>query len=767
MSTSVYRRVGMSILPHFILVGILALLIGAWTRADDGAPETPGTARVEELIKQLGAPGFKERRAARKQLLELGYPAKEALKKHADDPDPEIRIATRKLLQELRWQVIPDAKELIKTLVEELEKGRDARELWETLAKKHREKVLGLLLEVHDEPRFEKGLIIGTMVFLAHALPARTVRHIRAYPKNARRTVIRILDDLALRLPENRNVEARQNLMLILFGLGEDRRAFGQGRLLWLANQSKTALAICMITARRGTLLAGLGEKGGQRIYQQKSARKRCLEVGFYTGLAAELKCPHVVRSLLALSDLEQADPASLQLLTDQLVGLKMTAEASRLLESGLKASNNPALMYQMLYFFNQQFGLSPEKMPAADWQKVLKAASKEHLMHQLAGAVAKYDSIKSEEAYGKVLAMPPDNSGYDASAARTLAWLAGSRGEYHRAADYYEQLLTINQEAHRGRLPFVKKLPSRIEILRRRPELPPESQYAKLLRHGRQAVIRKDHKTAVAKFTQAIKEQPKLPAAYNLLLYAFQDNNDFDNYNSTAAAMLKIKPELPHEILNWAFHASNVMRFAEAVAYADKYIEENSADTRALIARGMAYERQGEYAKTLADYQAAQAKGRSANIYRLLGLLYMKMGKIKLAVENFEEHLLAEPADSYSRIWLFMARTQLGLDDRKALAEFIQTRQPDPKSWPARLLQYCLGKFSDEALLRSARTAKNQWEVNGQLCEASFYIAKLNQARGNRKKAAEFFRKTLEYKITAYIEHAWAQVELERLKEK
>ncbi len=64
-------------------------------------------------------------------------------------------------------------------------------------------------------------------------------------------------------------------------------------------------------------------------------------------------------------------------------------------------------------------------------------------------------------------------------------------------------------------------------------------------------------------------------------------------------------------------------------------------------------------------------------------------------------------------------------------------------------------------------KTAKNQWEVNGQLCEASFYIAKLNQARGNRKKAAKFFRKTLEYKITAYIEHAWAQVELERLKEK
>src|SRR5262249_34386293 len=71
------------------------------------------TARVEQLIKQLGDDSFAKREAASRELETIGEPALPALRKSADtDRDPEIRCRARRVVETLAARA--SARELAK-----------------------------------------------------------------------------------------------------------------------------------------------------------------------------------------------------------------------------------------------------------------------------------------------------------------------------------------------------------------------------------------------------------------------------------------------------------------------------------------------------------------------------------------------------------------------------------------------------------------------------------------------------------------------------
>ena len=61
----------------------------------------------EKLLQTLGEGGPKERREARKKLLQLGPAAREAVKQALHSPEPQIAEAAKDLWAELKWQISP------------------------------------------------------------------------------------------------------------------------------------------------------------------------------------------------------------------------------------------------------------------------------------------------------------------------------------------------------------------------------------------------------------------------------------------------------------------------------------------------------------------------------------------------------------------------------------------------------------------------------------------------------------------------------------
>jgi hypothetical protein len=91
---------------------IVALSLFLWPsplRADppgENAPSAQSEVRVARLIKDLGARDFSTRRSAHQQLSKLSAESRPQLEKALEDPDPEIRLRARQLLEQLKLDEI-------------------------------------------------------------------------------------------------------------------------------------------------------------------------------------------------------------------------------------------------------------------------------------------------------------------------------------------------------------------------------------------------------------------------------------------------------------------------------------------------------------------------------------------------------------------------------------------------------------------------------------------------------------------------------------
>ena len=57
--------------------------------------------KIERLIALLGAAGYADREQAEKQLIRIGAAAKPILERHLKDPDPEVRLRIRHVLEKI------------------------------------------------------------------------------------------------------------------------------------------------------------------------------------------------------------------------------------------------------------------------------------------------------------------------------------------------------------------------------------------------------------------------------------------------------------------------------------------------------------------------------------------------------------------------------------------------------------------------------------------------------------------------------------------
>lgn len=149
----------------------------------------------------------------------------------------------------------------------------------------------------------------------------------------------------------------------------------------------------------------------------------------------------------------------------------------------------------------------------------------------------------------------------------------------------------------------------------------------------------------------------------------------------STAAATLTpiqpIQPTAtatlsPDQLISLAQDASNRGEWSNAILLLDLALEQNSANTQALLLRGNAYRELGDLAQALSNYEQALAiDAELAAVYHNRALTYMKQGDSAAALADFSRAI--EVAPTFGPAYRNRAELQLAAGNTAAAALDLQ----------------------------------------------------------------------------------------------
>jgi len=141
--------------------------------------------------------------------------------------------------------------------------------------------------------------------------------------------------------------------------------------------------------------------------------------------------------------------------------------------------------------------------------------------------------------------------------------------------------------------------------------------------------------------------------------------------------------------------------------------------------------------------------------------------GRPDLALTDLDTFLQRDISDPYRALWRYIAQREL--ETEGALAELGETRlQLSQDHWATSLVDFYLGNITENKLLSSLIDGvSSQKDLTDRLCEAYFYLGKYHGARGNRGIASNYFKLALSTNVFEYVEHRYARLELNRLRDK
>lgn len=140
--------------------------------------------------------------------------------------------------------------------------------------------------------------------------------------------------------------------------------------------------------------------------------------------------------------------------------------------------------------------------------------------------------------------------------------------------------------------------------------------------------------------------------------------------------------------------------------------------------------------------------------------------GRPDLAVLDFGAFYNRNASDPYRALWSYLASSEI--DKPKAMLELAQLRKNlDESNWATQLVDLYLEKTTESALLSALiGGVTSQQQLTDRLCEAYFYLGKYHSARGNRGIASNYFKLALSTNVFEYVEHRYARLELNLLRD-
>ena len=140
--------------------------------------------------------------------------------------------------------------------------------------------------------------------------------------------------------------------------------------------------------------------------------------------------------------------------------------------------------------------------------------------------------------------------------------------------------------------------------------------------------------------------------------------------------------------------------------------------------------------------------------------------GRPDLAVRDFGTFYNINASDPYRALWSYLASSEI--DKPQAMIELAQQRKNlDENNWATKLVDLYLETTTESELLKALISGvTSQQQLTDRLCEAYFYLGKYHSARGNRGVASNYFKLALSTNVFEYVEHRYARLELNLLRD-
>ena len=141
--------------------------------------------------------------------------------------------------------------------------------------------------------------------------------------------------------------------------------------------------------------------------------------------------------------------------------------------------------------------------------------------------------------------------------------------------------------------------------------------------------------------------------------------------------------------------------------------------------------------------------------------------GRPGLAKDDFITFHQKQTNDPYRLIWLYLAEQkvdpQQALVNLKAKADLIHD-----DTWAKQIIYLYLNELSQSQFIdQLTDNVKSNKELTDRLCEAYFYLGKYSQIYGHPNVAANYFKLALSTNVYEFVEHRYAKLELELMREK
>ena len=195
----------------------------------------------------------------------------------------------------------------------------------------------------------------------------------------------------------------------------------------------------------------------------------------------------------------------------------------------------------------------------------------------------------------------------------------------------------------------------------------------------------------------------------------------------------IRLKPDLAEAYNSMGVHYTQQMNFIQAYEAFDATLDINPDMEFAFLNRGIA--------------------------------LYYG-GRPDLAVRDFGTFYNKNAADPYRALWSYLASSKI--DKPNAMIELAQQRKNlDETNWATKLVDLYLEKTTESELLSVLVSGvTSQQQLTDRLCEAYFYLGKYHSQRGNKGIASNYFKLALSTNVFEYVEHRYARLELNLLRD-
>ncbi|GLX77154.1 lipoprotein NlpI [Thalassotalea insulae] len=132
------------------------------------------------------------------------------------------------------------------------------------------------------------------------------------------------------------------------------------------------------------------------------------------------------------------------------------------------------------------------------------------------------------------------------------------------------------------------------------------------------------------------------------------------------------------------------------------------------------------------------------------------------LALEDLQLFYQKQKDDPYRLLWLYLVEQEV--DSQAALIHLKQhAADINENVWAKQIIRLYGGEITQQAFIRDiTNNVNSNKEFSERLCEAYFYLGKLNAMQGDKRAAANFYKLALSTNVYEFVEHRYARLELD-----